>query len=239
MINVYNESSLHKTLKEMYALNEGAETEVAQDGYVYDIMKEDGSVIEIQTKNVSKLYVKIKTALDKGRKCRIVHPLVTEKTIILTDKSGNITSRRKSPKRENSYSIFRELTGIYPLLLHENFTLETAEVSVTEERIKTEEPVQSPNGKRRFKKDWLKKDKKLNEILKTRTLRQKEHYLSFLPPGLPEEFSVKDVQNLLKMQGQPKSTWVQAGIMLWVLTHMNLIEKNGAKGRSYLYRIIK
>ena len=65
MINTYNESSLHKTLIELYALNESAQTEVLKNNHIYDIFKNDGTIIEIQTKNLGKLYAKIKDSLNK------------------------------------------------------------------------------------------------------------------------------------------------------------------------------
>ena len=66
-INTYNESSLHKTLKTLYASENGFQTEVKKDGYIYDILDAEGNAIEIQTKNLSKLLPKIKKN-DKTRK---------------------------------------------------------------------------------------------------------------------------------------------------------------------------
>ena len=52
MINILNESSLHKTLKSYYSLqNEGSHTEAPQGPYIADIRTKDGSIIEIQTAN--------------------------------------------------------------------------------------------------------------------------------------------------------------------------------------------
>ena len=62
-INTYNESSLHNTLKIFYAEKFGGKTEVEAEGHIYDILCDDGQVIEIQTKNLSKLAGKIKDAI--------------------------------------------------------------------------------------------------------------------------------------------------------------------------------
>lgn len=59
-INTFNESSMHKTLKKMYSLEEGSNTEVNLNGYIYDIVTKNNSVIEIQTRNLSKLLPKNK-----------------------------------------------------------------------------------------------------------------------------------------------------------------------------------
>ena len=49
MINTLKESSLHKSLKLLYSLDEGARTEVEIGKKIYDIVESDGSVIEVQT----------------------------------------------------------------------------------------------------------------------------------------------------------------------------------------------
>lgn len=238
MINTYNESSLHKTLKELYALKENAQTEVLKNNHIYDVLKSDGTIIEIQTKNLGKLYAKTKDSLNLGLKCTIVHPIATETIIITKDKDGNTLSKRKSPKKNSIYSIFRELTCIYPLLLENNFKLEILETIITEERIKTETPVQSKNNQRRFKKNWNKADKKLNEILNTRIFKTKNDYLELLPEGLPEEFTTKEIQTLLKQnKNLPKSAANYTSLMVWVFNKMGLIEQTGTKNRFKTYRI--
>ena len=55
MINTYKESSLHRTLKELYAAKTVGKTEVEADGHIYDILTDKGEVIEIQTQNLAKL----------------------------------------------------------------------------------------------------------------------------------------------------------------------------------------
>ncbi len=238
MINTYNESSLHKTLKELYALKENAQTEVLKNNHIYDVLKSDGTIIEIQTKNLGKLYAKTKDSLNLGLKCTIVHPIATETIIITKDKDGNTLSKRKSPKKNTIYSIFRELTSIYPLLLENNFKLEVLETIITEERIKTETPVQSKNKQRRFKKNWNKTDKKLNEVLNTRIFKTKNDYLELLPEGLPEEFTTKEIQILLKQnKSLPKSAANYTSLMVWVFNKMGLIEQTGTKNRFKTYRI--
>lgn len=238
MINTYNESSLHKTLKELYALKENAQTEVLKNNHIYDVLKSDGTIIEIQTKNLGKLYAKTKDSLNLGLKCTIVHPIATETIIITKDKDGNTLSKRKSPKKNSIYSIFRELTSIYPLLLENNFKLEVLETIITEERIKTETPVQSKNKQRRFKKNWNKTDKKLNEILNTRIFETKNDYLELLPEGHSEEFTTKEIQTLLKQnKNLPKSAANYTSLMVWVFNKMGLIEQTGTKNRFKTYRI--
>lgn len=238
MINTFNESNLHNTLKKLYAYKYNGKTEFFDGKYYYDILTPKNEVIEIQTKNLSKLLSKLCTILESGKKITLVHPIVITKTIITTDCDNNIISKRKSPKKGSIYDLFSELTGIYPILLNENFTLEILEINMSEIRTKTNELVQSQNKKRRIKKDWNKTNKKLDEILSTRTFKTKEDYLSLLPQNLPKEFSAKELSQCFKQSVLfKKNTRINSHLIIWVLKHMELIEFVQIKNRSHYYKI--
>lgn len=121
MINTYKESTLHRTLKELYALEEDSKTEAEADGHIYDILTKDGKVIEIQTQNLGKLLKKIQDALSRNRICKIVHPVVVSKTIETYTEEGILVKKSRSPKKENEYTLLKELTGLYPILLEKKF----------------------------------------------------------------------------------------------------------------------
>ncbi|MBR1640355.1 MAG: hypothetical protein IJ688_13305 [Treponema sp.] len=226
-----NESSLHKTLKTIYSQIYQGQTEVEAEGHVYDIVTQKGNIIEIQTKNLSKLYPKIQDAISKGHRVKIVHPNILQTKIEVYDQENNLLSKRTSPKKGNIYDIFKELTGIYPILLDKNFSLEIIQISVTEKRIRTSEAVQSRNRKRRFKKNWIKEDRKLSEIIKTIRLNSKEDYISLLPQSLPEEFCAKDLGKELKINNPH--------LIIWVLVRMNVIELTQTHNKSRYYRICR
>ena len=226
-INTYNESSLHNTLKLYYAAQYNGQTEVEADGHIYDILCADGQVIEIQTKNLSKLAGKIKDTIEHGHKVRLVYPLVYRTRIILTSENGELISNRLSPKKGCIYDILRELTGLTDVLLNKKFTLEVITINMIEHRVRTAEPVQTTNRSRRYKKNWLKANKRLDDILETKQFKSKKDYLALLPEDLPEEFCAKD----LKLSKY-------AHILLWVLSRIPAIEQTSKKGRSYYYKII-
>ena len=225
-INTYNESSLHNTLKIFYAEKYAGKTEVEADGHIYDILCEDGQVIEIQTKNLSKLAGKIKDAIDHGHKVRLVYPLVYRTRIILTSENGELISKRLSPKKGCIYDILRELTGLTDILLNKKFTLEVITINMIEHRVRTGEPVQTANKSRRFRKNWLKVNKRLEDILETKQFKTKKDYLSLLPANMPEEFCAKDL-NLPKY----------AHILLWVLSRIPVIKQTRPKGNTKYYVI--
>ncbi len=238
MINTYKESSLHRTLKELYALNQDSETEAEADGHIYDILTKDGKVIEIQTKNLGKLLKKLQDALSKERTCKIVHPLISSKTIETYSEDGILLKKSISPKKENEYTLLKELTGLYPILLEKKFTLEIVFAKTTEIRTKTKNPEQSENKRRRFKKDWQKTDKKLNEITGTKIFSCAKDYLSLLPAKLPEIFCAKEIAEAFKKdKTKPKNAANFSNLIAWLFVRMNIFTQTETKGRTKFYKI--
>ena len=227
MINTYSESQLHNTLKNLYAEASQGLTEQQVAGKICDIVARDGSIIEIQTGSLSKLHGKLGLLLPH-HKVKVVYPLVVKKTIETRKKDGTLVSCRKSPKKQCLLDMFSELTAIFPYLLEENFVLEVLEVSVVEHRIKEDAPVQLANKSRRFKRDWYKEDKSLEEIYATHQFASAEDYLELLPKELPETFTIKEASNVLKGRNVPR--------MLWVLRKMGLVEQVGKQGRRLLLK---
>ena len=225
-----NESSLHKSLKTIYAEIYDGHTEVEKYNHVYDIITKKENIIEIQTKNLSKLLPKIKDTIQKGHNIKLVHPIIVENTIEIYDSDDNLISRRKSPKKQNIYSIFNELTGIHEILLNRHFSLEIVFIKMTEIRMRTPENVQSQNKRRRFKRNWIKIDKRLEEISGTKRFNSKEDYLNLLPE-LPELFSSKDLEEKIGKKNNPN-------LILWVFSHMNIIKHVESQGRKKIYKII-
>jgi len=239
MINTYSESSLHKTLKTLYAQEFNGQMEVELLGHIYDIVAGD-LIIEIQTQNLSKLLAKTLDAFENGYKIKIVYPLVERKWIETCDEDGSILSKRKSPVTKSIYDLFDELTGIYPVLLNKNFSLDMVTVHLTEKRTKFDELKQTQNKSRRFRKNWLKNGKELKEILETKTFTSEKDYLDLIPESVLPEFCAKDLAKALKENKTlPASASKKAHIMIWVLRHMELIEETEIKNRSHYYKIKK
>ncbi len=231
-----NESKLHHSLKILYQEIYEGQTEVEQDGYIYDIVSKNGNIIEIQTKNLSKLLPKILATIEKGHNVKLIHPIPVITRIELKDEEGNIISKRKSPKKAGIYSLFRELTGIYPLMTNPHFSLEAVEIEMTEERVRTSAPVQARNGRRRFRRNWLKTGKRLDSIINTRRFSNAKDYLALLPK-LPPCFCAKDLQKALNEDKAIPHGTADAHLIIWVLSHAGLIEEKQVKNRSRFYEI--
>lgn len=232
-----NESSLHKTLKILYATQTSGKTEVKINKYIYDVVTENNEVIEIQTKGLGQLLPKIKSTLESNTKITLVHPVIIRKKII-TQKLNGTQTERKSSKIGSIYDILKELTSIYSILLNPLFTLEVLEVNICELREETKEDIQSKNRQRRYKKNWIKTGKKLENIINTKTFSSKEDYLSLLPENLPEEFSSREIKTLLQEDSNlPSSAIKNANLLLWFLNHLELITYTETRFRRKYYKL--
>lgn len=236
MINTLNESALHKKLKKIYANKYHGKTEIESAGKFFDIVCPDGGIIEIQTQNISKLKEKIVFAISKNIKLKIVFPYASEKKIMLYEKSGTLISEKKSPATKNIFDVFRELTGVCTLLLHENISVDALDILLAEKRVQTKEPVQSQNRKRRRKKPWLKFDKELLEIKSVKTFETAHDYLSLLPKNLPRQFSLSDLQTIFAAK---KKQTEKIRIYLWVLVRMEIMKKTKNAAGKTVYRVKK
>ncbi|MCR4821927.1 MAG: hypothetical protein K5873_03530 [Treponema sp.] len=246
MINTYNESQLHETLKKLYALEFNGLMEVQLDHtpWICDILCQDGNVIEIQTSNLSALTEKIEYILESGRKVKVVHPIALTKWIEVYQADGSLISRKKSPKKGDIFDSLRGMTKICPFFLHENFQLEVLYCEITEKRRKTENPEQNQNKSRRHLKDWLPMGKRLDKIIGKKRFSSKKDWLSLLPAEIlsneggsfPAPFRTVDLQRAIKnAQGAKKARW--ANLLIWIFLKMEILEISQIKGRSKFYRL--
>ena len=109
MIGTLRESSLHASLKELYA-RPGDELEAIREGYVVDLVRPD-ELVEFQTGGFGRIRPKLE-ALLAHHDVRVVHPVAIERMLVRIDGDGVVTSRRRSPVRGNRLSLFDELVAI-------------------------------------------------------------------------------------------------------------------------------
>ena len=107
-----------------------------------------------------------------------------------------------------------------------------------EHRVRTEEPVQAKNNRRRFRKNWIKSNKKLEEIIEIKRFKTKKDYLSLLPPALPHQFCAKDIKERLKNEKlAPAKIYNNSNLIIWVLNKMELLEYTETRNRSKYYKV--
>ena len=236
MINTYNESSLHKMIKNMVAKEVSGITEKEINGYICDIYGTNGKIYEVQTKNLGNLTGKILNLLE-SYPVTLIYPLPVKTYIeYYAEKNieGKPLSRRKAPGTKTIYNIFDELMGCFPLLLKENFTLAVVETSITKERLRTAKKVQSANKNRRFLKDWLTHDTTLDEIYSFRTFCEAKDYIELLPKNL-ETFTINDLAQTKEFAKINKN---QIYKMMWTFEKMGIVECIGKVGRSREFKIL-
>lgn len=217
-IGTLSEKLLHKTLK-FFLDGDKAHHEIPVLGSIVDVMA-DGRITEIQTKSVEKLRPKLEKLLPLYP-VTVVLPLISTGYInYLSPESGEIISRRKSSRCDRINRAACELYKIADLLENSSLSVRVLFVEFEYYRIKTE------RGKGR---------RELNDRVPTRisseiVLRERSDYRVFLPEGLGNEFTAKELQRLVRLD--PRRTHNTLSLLL----SLGIIELIGKRDRAYLYK---
>lgn len=218
MINTWNESSLHETLKHTWCGVDGA-VEVARDGVICDAVRSDGTIIEVQTTSFGKIKDKLSLLLPDNR-IELVYPVAVNLFIETLAADGTVISCRKSPKHGTIYQVFGEMTGITHLLGHSNLSITVVFTDVREMRIN--------DGSGSWRRKGIRiAERTLECIHDTRTFCNISDFASLLPASLPEHFTVSD----LRKAGAGR----YAGKMAWVLRKTNCILLAGKNKNAFVY----
>ena len=129
------EGPLHAALKAWLA-RPGDVLETAVDGYVIDVVRADGELVELQTGGFSPLRAKLDALLDRHRM-----------RIVRVGEGGELLSARRSPKRDGATAIFDGLVSFPTLLGHPHLTIEV--LLCKEDHVRAP----SPQRGRRFTRD--------------------------------------------------------------------------------------
>lgn len=219
MINTYNESDLHKTLKEHFCPKNG-KTEQPLLGSICDILCNTGNVIEIQTSNLSALRVKLEKFLPEY-KVLIIYPIAVTSYIHVINQDGSTKHRRKSPKHGSFFQIFRELSGLHHLIDNKNLSFKLVYMSC--EVIKADT---GPKKRRTYRPGII--NKKLIEIHCTEDYKNMKDICKKTLDLLPAEFTNQDIKNI-----GAKS---YASYTSWFLSKAGLISSEGKRERFKLYK---
>jgi hypothetical protein len=219
-IGTLRESSLHASLKELYA-RPGDELEALREGYVVDLVRPD-ELVEFQTGNFASLRPKL-TALLAHHRVRVVHPVALERMLIRIDEDGVIQSRRRSPVKGCHLSVFDELVSLPTLAAHPSLTFEVVLVRVEEHR------VDAPRTRKR-RKPWRIVDRVLVEVLEARTFGGREGLGAILSGTLPEAFTTAEIAETLEIDR------ALAQRVAYTLRMAGVIESTGTRQRATEYR---
>lgn len=223
-IGTLSEKTLHRVVKTFIEPNI-CNHEKKMFGYVADIVNEKG-IIEIQTRNFGSLRKKLPVFLEHGN-VTVVYPVAYIKWLCWIDKeSGEIISRRKSPKRGSIYDISRELCYIRGLFTHPNFRLELIFMELEEYKILDGYGKEKKRGA-----SWY--DRVPLSYIGREIFEEKKDFFKFLPDDLLELFTIKELAGAIK---KPYRT---AQEIITILKDLSLAELAGKRGRIHLYRIVK
>lgn len=220
-IGTLGEKTLHAVLKyyfEPYAPSH----EVKLGGFVADIVGEEG-IVEIQTGSFDRLRKKLAAFLEVAA-VTVVYPVPAVKWVRWIDPlTGEVSARRKSPKRYGPCELLPELYKIKPLLQSPNLTLHILLLEVEEMRLAGSSRAGRRRGAGRCDRIPL-------ALLGEAVIRTPQDYRFFLPETLTEDFTSRDYQSASRL------SLPRAQTALNVLYEMGAVERTGRRGNAWVYR---
>ena len=221
-IGTLSEKTMHAVLKNYYAPDEDMH-EIPIENYVADIYT-GTEIIEIQTRSMNRMRKKLEAFLPLYP-VTIVYPIPREKWLLWIDEeTGEVSQKRKSPKKGNPYQAFIELYKIRPFLSNPNLRLRLALIDMEEYRLL--------NGWSRDKKKGSERyDRIPTAFVEEICIDCIRDYMQLIPYELPEQFTVKEFAKCAKIPAQ------LAGTILLIFTDLELVTRVGKKGNSYIYEV--
>lgn len=221
-IGTLSEKTVHAVLKNYYAPDTDMH-EIPIADFVADIYT-GSEIIEIQTRSFHNMRRKLAAFLPEYP-VTIVYPIPHIKWLVWIDEeTGETSPKRKSPKCGNPYQAFIELYKIRPFLTNENLRFRFDLIDMEEYRLLNGWSRDKKKGSERF-------DRIPTDFVEEVCVDCREDYMQFIPYDVPENFTAKDFAGCAKIPVRLAQT------VLLILTDLEIVERIGKEGRSYLYRI--
>jgi hypothetical protein len=220
-IGTLREGPLHAGLKSWCA-RPGDLIEHPIDGLVIDLVRDD-LLIEIQTAGFAPLDRKLARLLPDHR-VRIVHPVAIDTWILKVGEGGEVLSRRKSPRHQQTADVFSGLVSIVDHL-HDP-RLEIDVVSTTQEQVRRHQP-----GKAWRRNGWAIEHRAPLDAVEATEIRGVGDLVAFVPTGLGHGFTTVDLADSLEIGRRT------AQQMTFCLRSIGAISRDGTRGRSPVYVI--
>lgn len=220
-IGVLQEKTIHAVLKNYFEPNP-LYHEIRIDGFYADIARED-EIIEIQTRNFYAIRKKLEIFLERSF-VTVVYPIPATKWLCwINEETGEVSARRKSPKKGSFYQAFYELYNIKQFLLHPNLRIHLVLMDMEESRLLNGWSKDKKKGSERFDRIPL---ALVDELI----LDHPDDYAKLIPEELKEGFTSSDYAKAAKLSR------AQAQKGLNILTHLGVVERIGKAGNAILYK---
>lgn len=219
-IGTYKEKKLHIMLKK-YFEEDPEYHEIPVCGYIADICR-NGVITEIETSGFSGLKPKLAAYLP-NYKVRLVYPLAHVKYLSwINPEDGEITSRKKSPKKGSAYSALFEMVRILPYVKNENLTILVPFLEIDEYRLL--------NGWSRDKKKGSNRYERIpTDLFRIEEFSADADFIRYIPESCENNFTLADFARAAHVSSRDAS-----GI-LHVFMERELLARTGKKGNAYLY----
>lgn len=219
-IGTYGEKTVHAIFKHYYEPDEDKH-EIPIDRYVADIYT-GNEIIEIQTRQFNRMRDKLSGFLPLYR-VTIVYPIPRNKWLIWIDEeSGELTTKRKSPKKGTPYLAFTELYKIKMFLKDKNLKIKLVLTDMEEYRLLNGWSRDRKKGSSRYDRIPL-------ELVSEVVMECPQDYMQFIPPELEEPFTSTEFAKAAHISVKLAQTTLN------LLFYMDVVERVGKKGNSFLY----
>ena len=220
-VGILNEKSLHSQLKQWLA-KPGDSFEVPMGRFVIDVVRANGDLVEVQTRNLGAMRKKLEELLEEHR-ITVAVPLPAEKWLIKVDEDGVILDRRRSPKKLQMMDICSELLRIPDLLPHPNLTISA--LLIREEEVRNFKP-----ENRRGRGGWGSVERSLLEVVERWDIVEPVDLLERLD-ALPTRFTTTDIAEVAAVSRRT------AGQVAYCLRRSGVAALVDKEGNTHVYEL--
>ena len=143
--------------------------------------------------------------------------------MIVKDVRSSEISRRRSPKKGRIEDVFYQLVYLSHLASHPNFSIEVLLTSEEEYRIN--------DGLGSWRRGGVSIiDRRLVSVLGRKVLEQKADFSQMVPPEMLQEFTNLELARQLGISIRLASK------MTYCLSRMGVLERNGKRGKAFIFR---
>lgn len=223
-IGTLSEKTIHAVVKNYYEPNEDYQ-EIPIQGLYADIFN-GSEIIEIQTRNFDKVRKKLDRFLPLYP-VTVVLPIPDSKWLYwINEETGEVSEKRKSPKKGNPYQAFIELYKIKPYLKKNGLTIKFLFMDIEEYKLLNGWSKDKKRGGERYDRIPL-------NLTKEYSFSEPRDYMQLLPDNLPVNFTSKELSKILKINYRTSNTFLN------IMYDMGVIDRIGKKGNSYIYEVVE